>query len=92
MSKLPMANFKTMDKMLRRLGFEAVRQKGSHVFRGMQTAGQLPFPTTVIGILLDRSCVKFCGKFLSHLMSSRNCLNRISTRNQAPHTLRRFSS
>ena len=32
MSKLPMANFKTMDKILRRLGFEAVRQKGSHVF------------------------------------------------------------
>jgi len=32
MSKLPMANFKTMDKILRRLGFIAVRQKGSHVF------------------------------------------------------------
>jgi predicted RNA binding protein YcfA (HicA-like mRNA interferase family) len=32
MSKLPMANFKTMDKILRRLGFAAVRQKGSHVF------------------------------------------------------------
>jgi predicted RNA binding protein YcfA (HicA-like mRNA interferase family) len=32
MSKLPMANFKTMDKILRHLGFTAVRQKGSHVF------------------------------------------------------------
>jgi predicted RNA binding protein YcfA (HicA-like mRNA interferase family) len=32
MSKLPMANFKTMDKLLRGLGFAAVRQKGSHVF------------------------------------------------------------
>jgi predicted RNA binding protein YcfA (HicA-like mRNA interferase family) len=32
MSKLPMANFKTMDKLLRHLGFAAVRQKGSHVF------------------------------------------------------------
>jgi len=32
MSKLPMANFKMMDKILRRLGFAAVRQKGSHVF------------------------------------------------------------
>ena len=32
MSKLPLANFKTMDKTLRRLGFGAVRQKGSHVF------------------------------------------------------------
>ena len=32
MSKLPMADFKTMDKLLQRLGFSAVRQKGSHVF------------------------------------------------------------
>ena len=32
MSKLPMVNFKTMDKILRYLGFAAVRQKGSHVF------------------------------------------------------------
>ena len=32
MSKLPMANFKMMDKFLRHLGFTAVRQKGSHVF------------------------------------------------------------
>jgi predicted RNA binding protein YcfA (HicA-like mRNA interferase family) len=32
MSKLPMASFKTMDKILRHLGFLAVRQKGSHVF------------------------------------------------------------
>ncbi len=32
MSKLPTANFKTMDKLLRHLGFAAVRQKGSHVF------------------------------------------------------------
>jgi predicted RNA binding protein YcfA (HicA-like mRNA interferase family) len=27
-----MVNFKTMDKILRQLGFTAVRQKGSHVF------------------------------------------------------------
>lgn len=32
MSKLPVVNFKTMDKVLRHLGFTAVRQKGSHVF------------------------------------------------------------
>ena len=32
MSKLPMVNFKTMDKFLRHLGFTAVRQKGTHVF------------------------------------------------------------
>jgi len=32
MSKLPTINFKRMDKILRHLGFAAVRQKGSHVF------------------------------------------------------------
>jgi predicted RNA binding protein YcfA (HicA-like mRNA interferase family) len=32
MSKLQVANFKTMDKILRHLGFAAMRQKGSHVF------------------------------------------------------------
>jgi len=32
MSKLPMVDFKVMDKVLRHLGFTAVRQKGSHVF------------------------------------------------------------
>ena len=32
MSKLPIVNFKQMDKILRKLGFKSVRQKGSHVF------------------------------------------------------------
>lgn len=32
MSKLPIVDAKTMERMLRRLGFDAVRQKGSHVF------------------------------------------------------------
>lgn len=32
MTRLPLVNFKTMDKELARLGFAAVRQKGSHVF------------------------------------------------------------
>ena len=32
MSKLPIINFKQMDKILRKLGFESVRQKGSHIF------------------------------------------------------------
>ena len=32
MTRLPIVNFKTMEKMLFRLGFQAVRQKGSHVF------------------------------------------------------------
>jgi len=32
MTRLPLTDFKTMDKLLRRMGFERVRQKGSHVF------------------------------------------------------------
>ncbi len=32
MSRLPVVKFKTMEKLLLRLGFVAVRQKGSHVF------------------------------------------------------------
>ncbi len=32
MSKLPIVSFAVMDKLLKSLGFEAVRQKGSHVF------------------------------------------------------------
>ena len=32
MSRLPIVNFKTMEKVLLRLGFKSIRQKGSHVF------------------------------------------------------------
>ncbi len=32
MTRLPIVNFKTMEKVLLRLGFRVVRQKGSHVF------------------------------------------------------------
>jgi len=32
MTRLPIVDFKTMDKILRELDFERVRQKGSHVF------------------------------------------------------------
>lgn len=32
MTRLPIVNFKTMEKVLFKLGFERTRQKGSHVF------------------------------------------------------------
>ena len=32
MSRLPIVNFKKMEKLLLRLGFKVVRQKGSHLF------------------------------------------------------------
>jgi predicted RNA binding protein YcfA (HicA-like mRNA interferase family) len=32
MTRLPIVEFKTMDRVLRRLGFMPVRQKGSHIF------------------------------------------------------------
>lgn len=32
MSRLPIVDFRTMERILRNLGFVAVRQRGSHVF------------------------------------------------------------
>ncbi len=32
MTRLPIVNFKTMEKVLLNLGFQVIRQKGSHVF------------------------------------------------------------
>jgi len=32
MTRLPIVRFKTMDKLLGKLGFKQVRRKGSHVF------------------------------------------------------------
>ena len=32
MTRLPIIDFKTMERVLLRLGFRAIRQKGSHVF------------------------------------------------------------
>ncbi|HLG30662.1 MAG TPA: type II toxin-antitoxin system HicA family toxin [Candidatus Brocadiales bacterium] len=32
MTRLPIVNFRVMEKVLLKLGFERVRQKGSHVF------------------------------------------------------------
>ncbi|MEW6276833.1 MAG: type II toxin-antitoxin system HicA family toxin [Bacillota bacterium] len=32
MSKIPVVNFKTMEGLLLKMGFEKIRQKGSHVF------------------------------------------------------------
>ncbi len=32
MTRLVLVDFRTMDRLLRHLGFEPVRQKGSHVF------------------------------------------------------------
>ncbi len=32
MSRLPIVDFRTMENVLLRLGFESIRQKGSHVF------------------------------------------------------------
>ncbi|MCY4391847.1 MAG: type II toxin-antitoxin system HicA family toxin [Chloroflexi bacterium] len=34
MSRIPPATFRELDRILRRLGFEARRRKGSHVFYG----------------------------------------------------------
>jgi len=40
LSRLPVVPFQTMDKVLRAAGFEAVRQKGSHVFYRRSSDGK----------------------------------------------------
>lgn len=32
MTRLPVVDFRTLDRMLKKLGFTSVRQRGSHVF------------------------------------------------------------
>jgi predicted RNA binding protein YcfA (HicA-like mRNA interferase family) len=32
LTRLPVVDFKTMDRLLRKLGFDPIRQRGSHVF------------------------------------------------------------
>jgi predicted RNA binding protein YcfA (HicA-like mRNA interferase family) len=32
LTRLPVVDFKTMDRLLRKLGFKPIRQRGSHVF------------------------------------------------------------
>lgn len=32
MTRLPVVDFRTLDRALRKLGFEQIRQRGSHVF------------------------------------------------------------
>jgi predicted RNA binding protein YcfA (HicA-like mRNA interferase family) len=43
MSRLPLVDARTMEKILYHLGFEKVRQKGSHAFYRHAEAGQLQF-------------------------------------------------
>ncbi|MGC8719447.1 MAG: type II toxin-antitoxin system HicA family toxin [Thermodesulforhabdaceae bacterium] len=50
MTRLPVVDFKTMEQVLLRLGFQAVRQKGSHVFYRHSDGGRPPFQITREGI------------------------------------------
>ncbi len=50
MSRLPIVDFRTMEKALLHLGFQPVRQKGSHVFAGTRPAAQRLSPTTQAGV------------------------------------------
>ena len=62
MTRPPVVNFKTMDNVLRRLGFLAVRQKGSHVFY-RHTDGRTTTSRIIEGVTwLYLWSVKSCGK------------------------------
>jgi hypothetical protein len=71
MSKLPMANFKTMDKILHHLDFATF-------FIAMRTAERPRFPIMETRILPVRSCARFCGKYPFRLTSLLNCSKQIN--------------
>jgi predicted RNA binding protein YcfA (HicA-like mRNA interferase family) len=85
MSKLPMVNSKTMDKILHHLGFAAVRQKGSHVFYRHADGRTTTLPNHG-NRDLARSCARFCVKYPFRPMSSWNYSKRFSLE---PNTLQK---
>ena len=70
MTRLPIVDFKAMEKALLRLGFEVVRQKGSHVFTDTRTAGQRPCPDTRVEISPAHWFEKYSEKSNLHLTNS----------------------
>lgn len=62
MSRLPLVDFRRMEKLLLRLGFERVRQKGSHVFYRHSDGRTTTLPTILVKIYHGRYSVKFCAK------------------------------
>jgi predicted RNA binding protein YcfA (HicA-like mRNA interferase family) len=53
MTRLPVVDFKTMEKVLLKLGFQAARQKGNHLFYRHPKEEQRPFPAILDEILPD---------------------------------------
>lgn len=58
MSRLPIVNFRTMERVLKQVGFEAVRQKGSHVFYRRVSDGKTTTLPNHGGRDLGRSLVR----------------------------------
>jgi predicted RNA binding protein YcfA (HicA-like mRNA interferase family) len=54
MTKLPVTDARTMEKVLVNLGFAAVRQKGSQFSIAMSTDALRPFRTTLVATSPDR--------------------------------------
>lgn len=53
MTRLPIVDFKTMEKVIVNLGFKNTRSKGSYFFTAMPMAEQPPSPITREGIYPD---------------------------------------
>ena len=62
MTKLVLVDFKTMDRLLRQLGFEEVRQKGSHVFYRHDDGRTTTFPIIPAGTWLAPCCGRYFVK------------------------------
>jgi len=52
MSRLPIVNFAKMERLLLKLGFERVRQKGVILFTATLMGELLPFPIILAGTWL----------------------------------------
>ncbi len=70
MSKLPIVDARTMDRILRTLGFTPVRQKGSHAFYRHPDGRTTTVPHHSGRDLAHPLTVKFCVKSKSQQRSS----------------------
>lgn len=59
MTRLPVINFRDLDRVLRRFGFDEVRRKGSHVFYRNADGRTTTAPTTKAAILRGPFYAKF---------------------------------
>jgi len=59
MARLPVVNHRQIERVLRRIGFAAMRQKGGHVFYAILTGARRRCPDTKAATSRRRCCTPF---------------------------------